>query len=197
MRGAITQDPPNTRRAWLAAASFAGVLLLALVVLMAFAPRPRAVAAGTPAPEFTAVELLPGTGPRALASYRGRVVLLNLWATWCGPCLTEMPSLQALQQSFDTTRFRVVAVSVDVGSDDAVRQAVRGLGVSFPVLHDRTGNVQQRYLFSGLPGTVLIDDRGMVRARFAGERDWASDSNKALVRRALGELGDTQTARAK
>lgn len=185
MHDTISQNTTSTRRAWIAAAVVVGALLVALVLLIVLAPRPPLVANGTPAPDFAAEELLPGTGQRTLSSYRGRVVLLNVWATWCHPCLTEMPSLTALQQSFDTTRFRVVAISVDVGSDDAVRQSARSLGLTFPVLHDRTGDVQQRYLFSGLPGTLLVDDRGVVRARFAGGRDWATDESKALVRRIL------------
>jgi len=98
-----------------------------------------------------------------------------------------MPALRRLQSTFDTTQFRVVAVSVDRGSHEFVREYARTLGMSFDVLHDRSGALQQLYLFSGLPGTVLIDRRGVIRARFAGAIDWGADRNRSLVRGIIAE----------
>jgi cytochrome c biogenesis protein CcmG, thiol:disulfide interchange protein DsbE len=156
----------------------------------AFAPAD----AGSRAPDFTALTL---TGePATLADFRDRVVLLNIWATWCPPCVEEMPSLQRLHDALAPEGFTVVAVSVDApfggigpfgqpGGD--VRAFVERLGLEFPVLHDPSGEVQRRYRVPGLPASFLIDREGRIRQRVLGAREWDSPRNTAAIRRIVRE----------
>ena len=153
------------------------------------------VTVGTEAPDFRARPLLPGAegGDRVktVADYRGKVVLLNIWATWCVPCRTEMPSIQALHESFgdrgDGTGLHVVAISVDQpGSEEAIRDFAREYGLTFELLHDDTGDIQQAYQTTGIPETYIIGPDGVIRRKHIGPADWNSEANRALVAQLIG-----------
>lgn len=149
------------------------------------------VGVGTRAPNFAALTVdttLPTPRTKTLADYRGEVVLLNVWATWCAPCRVEMPSMQKLHQSFGDSGLRVVAVSVDdPGMEDAIREFARDYGLTFEILHDPTGSIKARYHTTGLPESAVIDRDGTIRKRIAGAEDWNSAANRALVERLLRE----------
>ncbi len=132
-----------------------------------------------PAPAFVAAAL--GGGERRLADFRGRLVLLNFWATWCPPCVEEMPSMEALHQAYRTRGFTVLAVSSDADGARAVAPFVEKLGVTFPVLLDPSGEVAARYGARNLPVSFLLDAEGRVVAAAQGARDWASPQAREVV----------------
>ena len=143
---------------------------------------------GSQAPSFEAVTVDTGAVKRTLADYRGKVVLLNIWATWCGPCIVEMPTLEALHREFKDTDLRVVAVSIDQpGMDGAIRQFVDKLGLTFDVLHDPEGDITREYQATGYPETFVIGRDGVIRKKVIGAADWHSEGNRALVRQLLAE----------
>lgn len=146
-----------------------------------------AVSPGAPAPEFRAVTLDTPPVPRTLADYRGQVVLLNLWATWCGPCEWEMPSIEALHREYAPAGLKVVAVAVDdPGFEDRVRAFVARKGLTFEVLSEGSGKIERDYQARGIPATYLIGRDGIVRKRIAGATEWDSPANRALVAQLLG-----------
>ncbi len=150
------------------------------------------VTVGGKAPPFaasTVANVTPAAPTRSLADYRGQVVLLNIWATWCGPCRQEMPSMQALYDDYAARGFKIVAVSVDeAGSTQKVRDFVREFGLTFDVLQDAAGTIQQTYQTTGVPENFLIGADGTIRKK-AYAQDWSSEANRALVARLLDEAG--------
>ena len=121
------------------------------------------------AEEFELAEL--GGDARALSAFSGQLVLLNFWATWCPPCVEEMPSLQNLHDALEEDAFSVVAVNVQ--EDDAtVEEFVHRLELEFPVLLDRNGTTTRRYAVRGLPTSYLIGPDGRVLAAKAGFHLW-------------------------
>jgi peroxiredoxin len=145
---------------------------------------------GSRAPDFTAGTLDAAPEIRGMADYRGDVVLLNIWATWCGPCRVEMPEIQALYSNFGPHGFRVVAVSIDnPGMEHAIRGFVRDHGLTFDILYDRSGDIQRIYQSTGVPETFIIGRDGVIRKKVVGAIRWNSEPNKALVRQLLAEPG--------
>lgn len=173
---------------------FAAGLGLALVVLFAWVNRDRLspVVPGAAAPSFQVTDL---TGqPVALEDYRGRVVLLNVWATWCAPCRHEMPSMQRLYDELRGEDFEILAVSVDAasGSRDAygrpggnISAFADSLGLDFPILHDPRGGIQGTYQTTGVPESFLIGKNGVIYRKVAGATDWDAPQYVALIRRLL------------
>ena len=115
---------------------------------------------GQPAPDF-ALKSMTGVNLR-LSEYRGDVVMINFWATWCGPCRQEMPLLDELYSRYQRVVFSLLAVNIDDDSSKAMRMAT-DLGVSFPVLFDTRKEVSKLYEVDAMPVTVLIDREGLVR----------------------------------
>lgn len=116
----------------------------------------------------------------------GKVILLNFWATWCGPCKEEMPSLAKLQAQFDSTRFQVVTVTTDI-HPRGIKQFLDHLGIHLPVLFDESEDVSRAFMVRGLPTTVLITQDGRTIGRAVGPRAWDSEESVALVRHVLEE----------
>jgi peroxiredoxin len=147
------------------------------------------VEVGSQAPGFNAVTVAPPEHPKSLTDYRGKVVLLNVWATWCLPCREEMPSMEALYKEFAPRGFKIVAVSIDEPGDVAkVRDFVKEFGLTFEVLHDRSGAIQKIYQTTGVPENFLIGADGVIRKK-SYTQDWSSPTNRALVARLLDEAG--------
>jgi peroxiredoxin len=115
---------------------------------------------GAPAPDFELVNLQ--GEPITLSELRGGVVLLNFWATWCGPCRVEMPTLQDKYDELREAGFMVLGVNFDE-SHEAVRASREELGLSFPLLLDPGGRVQRLYNIRGYPSTVIVDEQGVIR----------------------------------
>src|SRR6476661_8682568 len=114
----------------------------------------------------------------------GKVVLLNFWATWCGPCKEEMPSLARLQSQFDPAQVRVVTVTTDL-YPQGIKQFLDHLGINLPVLFDEDQELSRRFMVRGLPTTVLIGQDGHAIGRAVGPRAWDSRESIALVRQVL------------
>jgi cytochrome c biogenesis protein CcmG, thiol:disulfide interchange protein DsbE len=145
------------------------------------------VEVGSRAPAFEA-RTVDGTNVvRTLEEYRGKVVVLNVWATWCKPCIVEMPSFERLHRMFPNSDLRIVAVSIDdrVGAD-SVRKYAEGLGLTFEILLDSTHVLERSYQVVGYPETFVIARDGTIRKKWIGQADWTSPANVALVRDLLG-----------
>jgi peroxiredoxin len=107
----------------------------------------------------------------SLSSYKGKVVFLNFWATWCGPCRVEMPSLEAIYNKFSDRGLEMLAVNC-AEDNAAVRSFIKNEGFSFPVLLDLDGRVSANYGILSIPTTFLIDRDGMIILRLVGSIDW-------------------------
>ena len=172
------------------------ILASAALVGVAWAGRNgrRVPGPGVRAPAFEVMTL---TGERArLADYAGRVILLNIWATWCPPCREEMPSMQRLYERFQKVGadFTIMAVSIDapLGKADAngkvggdLRAFAEEYGLTFPILHDPSGDIQRIYYTTGVPESFLIGRDGIIYRRLAGATNWDSEEHQAAVRRLL------------
>jgi peroxiredoxin len=119
--------------------------------------------------------------PVRLREFRGKLVLLNFWATWCTPCLHEMPSMERLYQTFKQTMFVLLAVSTDRQGAQAAGPFVQNLKLTFPVLLDSVAEVSQHYGVRGLPTSYLIDPDGRIIGAAIGGRDWSRTEAKALI----------------
>jgi thiol-disulfide isomerase/thioredoxin len=123
---------------------------------------------------------------RTLADWRGKVVLLNLWATWCVPCRREMPALDRLQQELGSDRFEVVAVSVDRKGIEGARKFLDETKAGKLALYvDPTTRLTSELRAVGLPATLLIDRQGREIGRLLGPAEWDSEDAKRLIRAAL------------
>lgn len=135
------------------------LLLLALLVA---APCAAAVEAGAPAPAFTGAPLAGGGEPLQLESLRGKVVYLDFWASWCGPCRLSLPWMESLRREFAPAGFEVVAVNVDERPADGAAFLKR-FAVTYPVVGDGKGAVATLYDVREMPSSYLIDRAGTVR----------------------------------
>ncbi len=150
------------------------------------------VATGALAPDFE-VENLDG-GLVRLSDHSGKVVLVNIWATWCPPCRTEMPSMERLYQTLGGEEFEIMAVSVDaelglldasgeVGGD--IRAFADSLGLTFPMLHDPSEGIKQLYRTRGVPETFLIGRDGIIYKKVVGGTEWDAPEHRELIHRLL------------
>ena len=156
-------------------AAFAAALSVALPAL-----------AGTPtgpAPAFT-------LGSRAgqevsLAQYKGQVVMINFWASWCGPCRQEMPLLESIYKKYNKMGFTMLGVNVEPDSN-AANEWLKATPVSFPILYDRDSKVSKLYDVAGMPSTVIIDRSGKLRVLHRGykpgDENEYLDSIRSLIR---------------
>jgi thiol-disulfide isomerase/thioredoxin len=129
--------------------------------------------------------------PKSLADWRGRTVLLNLWATWCVPCRKEMPALDALQDKLGGPDFEVVAVNIDTRNLDRPKSFLQEAGVSHLGYYSDSNAAVFQDLKAvgkafGMPTTLLVDPNGCEIASLAGPAEWASEDGLKLVRAALG-----------
>lgn len=166
----------------------AAIAIGAFAITRALGTELTPLGVGTTAPGFTALTLDATPRPRTLADYKGQVVLLNIWATWCAPCRAEMPSIEQLYHDYQAKGLKVVAVSIDdPGSDPAIRSFAKELGLTFDILHDTAGKIQQTYQTTGVPETVIVGRDGVIRKKIAGATDWSSEGNRRLIDRLLSE----------
>ena len=119
---------------------------------------------------------------RTLADFRGQIVVVNFWATWCAPCIRELPSLDRLQKRLKHKGVTVIALSLDRGGVDEVKAFYADNGIhNLDVFVDKTMDAQQAFDIPGLPTTVLIDREGRDRGRLIGPANWDSKDAKKLV----------------
>lgn len=134
------------------------------------------------APDFS-LELL-GGGQVTLSDMRGKVVLVNLWASWCPPCRAEMPAIERIYRSFKSQGLEVLAVNMTNQDNEASAASfIQELGLTFPVLLDRSGDVGARYFLRGLPSSYFIDRKGIIRLVVVG-----GPMNEALIQSKVEEL---------
>jgi thiol-disulfide isomerase/thioredoxin len=145
------------------------------------------VSVGSKAPPIEGVTLDGKKAERTLADYKDKVVLLNVWATWCEPCRVEMPSIEKLHDEFGSQGLAVVAISVDdPGAEQRIRDFVNEYKLTFEVLHDPRQVTTRNYQITGYPETFIIARDGTIRRKLIGAADWSSDANRALIRELLG-----------
>ena len=172
------------------------IVIVVFVVILAWTQRDRymPVDVGSRAPEF-AMRTLSGDS-FSVASARGHVLVLNVWATWCIPCRQEMPALERLYESLKERGLQVVGVSTDAsegtfgpwgekGGD--VEAFVQQLGLTFPIVHDGKRTVEPLYLVQGLPTTFVIDKNGRIAKKVLGARKWDDAANMAFIQKLMAE----------
>jgi peroxiredoxin len=180
----------SARRQWIVVGAVVAAIAGALAVATSVTGGPKVIGPGAPAPDFAA-KTVPDSGAESattgLAAYRGRPVLLNIWATWCAPCRDEMPRIERLYQELGPQGLAVVAVSIDnPGMTDAIREFRKEMGLTFDVLHDESGRIRDDYQTTGVPETFLIDRAGVVRRRLIGA-SWTVDDQRPLLRELIAE----------
>ena len=137
-----------------------------------------------PAPNFTLEDL---NGRKVgLKGLKGKVIFLNFWATWCAPCVQEMPTMEKLHKTFGQKGLTVLAVNYREDAKE-VKKFFSKYKLTFIALLDLDGKVSERYRTWGLPVTVIINKRGEIVAKVIGSRDWHSSDAKEFFRRLLAE----------
>ena len=174
------------------------LVLLALggLIGLAWTQRGRFVPAdlGARAPEFASTTL---AGEHfSIGASRGKVIVLNIWATWCTPCVREMPALERLYQRLKADGLIVVAVSTDAGPGTPglmgqpggdVRAFVAHYGLTFPIRHDARRTIEPLYFVQGLPTTYIIDKQGRIDRKAVGARPWDDAAHVAYFEKLLTE----------
>lgn len=159
-------------------------------LLAGCAERPEPPRPGAPAPGFELADL-EGNRHR-LSDFAGQVVVLNFWATWCPPCVEEMPSLQQLADRLGPEGLAVVAVSVDERYAD-IEPFVERHGLRFLVLHDLGKRVSRRYEVHQFPETWIVDRDGRLASHLVGARDWSAPESLEVFRSLLARPSDTDS----
>jgi peroxiredoxin len=178
-------NPLNVpRRRWIKTASLGAASLAGLAPALTPAPALATINPGGAAPDFT---LRTGGGRNLrLAEQRGRVVMVNFWATWCGPCRIEMPHLETLHDRYGKAGFVLLGVSIDDDPKAAQAMAER-MKLSFQILFDTDKQVSRRYDLRTMPSTVLVDRDGQVRHVHRGYREGYERTYEQQVRSLLKE----------
>ena len=157
--------------------------IAALVAALGLAVPALAGSAGVSAPQFT----LAARGGRdvSLAQYHGQVVMINFWASWCGPCRQEMPLLESIYKRYNKLGFTLLGVNVEPDSK-AANEWLKDTPVSFPILYDKDSKVSKLYEVAGMPSTVIIDRSGKLRTVHRGykpgDENEYLDSIRSLIR---------------
>jgi thiol-disulfide isomerase/thioredoxin len=148
------------------------ILLLSISACQSDKPTPQQL---VQAPDFTLTSL---SGQKVrLSELRGKVVLLNFWATWCPPCREEVPSLARLANAMSNSNFQMVTVAIDKEGRKAVDDYFQHAGVRLTTLLDPTGTVGKSYGITGVPETFIIDKHGFIRKKVIGPIDWSEPDN--------------------
>ncbi|MBI5892913.1 MAG: TlpA family protein disulfide reductase [Deltaproteobacteria bacterium] len=155
------------------------LLVIVLVVVFGRSEKFKPVDAGMQATEFTLPDLKGQM--KSLKDYRGKVVFLNFWATWCKPCREEMPSMQEVYTTLMGQKFEILAVSIDKDGAEVIEKFVKEYGLTFPILHDRKGVIKEVYKTTGVPETFIIDQNGVIAEKIMGPRDWRDERNLKII----------------
>lgn len=160
----------------------AAILTAVFAIVWLQSAKYEPLSVGKPAPDFTLYSL--DDKLYRLSDFRGKVVFLNFWATWCKPCREEMPSMEVLNKTFEKDGLVVLAVSIDrVTTTKDIPPFVKGMNLTFPVLIDSWGKTDKPYKRMGVPETFIIDQQGVIREIVIGPRDWTRiDSLEVLAK---------------
>lgn len=162
---------------------YLSLVLILLALLPGCSHKETPALAGKPAPDFTLKDL--SGNPVALSSLRGKVVLLNFWATWCPPCRQEIPSMMLLNKTLEGKPFQMLAISEDAGGKEAVEGYFKESGTLLPVLLDTDQAVGQRYGLTGVPETFVIGKNGVILKKVIGAMDWNAPDATAFLNEAM------------
>ncbi|MEK6682123.1 MAG: TlpA disulfide reductase family protein [Nitrospirota bacterium] len=138
----------------------------------------KPVVIGSPAPDFELKDL--NKKSVRLSDYKGKVVFLNFWATWCKPCKEEMPAMELLYKALKGKDFEMIAVSID-RDISKVEPFVKELKLTFPIVLDFMGKADRRYKLTGVPETYIIDQNGVIVEKILGPRDWTRPESIGVV----------------
>ena len=166
------QVPPSLGRRRLVV-SLGGLVILALAfgIVWLQSSKYEPLTVGMAAPDFSLPDI-EGKTVR-LSDYRGKVVFVNFWATWCKPCKEEMPSMEILWENFKSEDFVMLAISMDrVTTKKDIPPFIESMKLTFPILTDSWGQTDKRYKLMGVPETYIIDQSGVLREKVIGPRDW-------------------------
>ena len=142
------------------------------------------VEVGLPVPAYATVSLAGDSV--SLAQQQGKVVLLNIWATWCHPCRTEIPELRAIHDRYRDRGLELIGVSVDTdGTDETIHSFMKDFQMTFPIWRDPDERISTQFLAVGVPATFLIDRKGILRWRTIGPIAPRDTSLSAAIERAL------------
>ncbi len=172
---------------WWIVGTVVAAMILGAVALVKNSPDSYGVAVGKKAPDFRVVDLATGDTVSLRGQYAGQVTLVNIWATWCGPCREEMPSMEAAYKELAPRGFKVAAVSIDESDSEGVLAFGAEMGVTFDLLQDRSGEIQRVYQTTGVPESFLLDRDGVIVKRIIGAHDWSSKVNRELIERLLDQ----------
>ena len=164
----------------------AAVAILALVfgIVWMQSSKYEPLTVGKVAPDFNLPDL--SEKEIRLSDFRGKVVFLNFWATWCKPCREEMPSMEILYKNFEKDGLVILAISIDrVTTKKDIPPFVKALNLTFPILVDSWGQTDKRYKLMGVPETYIIDRQGILREKVIGPRDWTMLDNLQVVTQLL------------
>ena len=181
-RAASVRSRPAVRRRLTVILGGLAILVFAFGMVWLQSSKYEPLVVGMTAPNFSLPDLQGKT--QRLTDYRGKVVFLNFWATWCKPCKEEMPSMQVLWDNLKNQDFMMLAVSMDrVTTTKDIPSFVETLKLSFPILTDSWGQTDKRYKLMGVPETYIIDQNGVLREKVIGPRDWTRrESIETIVR---------------
>jgi cytochrome c biogenesis protein CcmG/thiol:disulfide interchange protein DsbE len=193
----------TARQQW----SVVGAIVLVLAIGLTIAARSMKddlypLEPGSTAPNFSVRVLGDTTHKTFNANYKGKVVVLNIWATYCEPCKAEIPSLEKLHRLYGDSGLKIVAVENDKSvSDDSVAKFIKKYHATFEVLRETSGAIDNQYQTTGIPETFIIGPEGTIRRKWIGADDWTSQGNRALIAQLLGlktpppmiEIADTAT----
>ena len=172
------------KKQWLIVGAIVLVLAAALTLGIMLSPQIFPVEVGSKAPDFQATTLLDGKA-KTLADYKGQVVLLNVWATWCPPCRVEIPSIEHLYQELGPEGLKVVAVSIDEAGPEVVREFARERSVSFEILLNPSRTIERIYQTTGVPESFVLNRDGRIVKKVIGATAWDAPVNRDLIRRLL------------
>ena len=173
-------------RQWLMGAAIVAGLGLGTWALTRFAAPAEGPQMGQRAPDYRVRNPATHDTVALRSHYAGHVTLVNIWATWCAPCRKEMPSMERLYQAYKDRGFRIAAVSLDEGDDAAVTAFGSELGLTFDLLHDQSGQMQQVYQTLGVPQSWLLDQDGRIVFVAIGSEEWDSAEHRARIEALLG-----------
>lgn len=164
-------------------------LLLAGMATASAQPMPRTFILHEAPKPIASIAFEDGQGrPRSLAEFRGKVVLLNIWATWCGPCRREMPSLDRLQGLLGGSDFEVVALSIDRAGLEVVRKFYADVGIrNIAIYIDSSGRATRELATVGVPATLLIDRTGRELGRLVGPAEWDEPDIVQFLKRVIAQ----------
>ncbi len=171
---------PRKRSRAVVVLTAAAILALVFGIVWMQSSKYEPLTVGKVAPDFYLPDL--EENDVRLSDFRGKVVFLNFWATWCKPCREEMPSMEVLYRNFKQDGLVVLAVSIDrVTTKQEIPPFVKSLNLTFPVLIDSWGQTDKRYKLMGVPETYIIDQQGILREKVIGPRDWTRLDNLEMV----------------